>query len=317
MAGIKLAAIFAFLLLAFSALPGLAAENKSSEIMRLNFYPHQGIFSLSSSIISSISDQSASTNNINTNTTYNKLLWGGAYGVKPGLRLALSDTLLWDQVADSGLANSNGEGRAATSMGFSNPNVTTTWRILEEETGISGDLGVNFSLSLGPKIIANASPNTIGNNYDGYSSVLFFSSWFWQSGFNEFEISCRASHSFNGRTNGNGPSNSFLTLPMWAYALVFADRVHLSTRLFLEAGATYSFAHSMELAFDDETLKKQKTPDFLDPKLEIGLLPDPFYLLALSVSMHNASTKVVNENGTQMITKNNATIAQLTFLQQF
>src|SRR5262249_34467463 len=140
--------------------------------------------------------------NTDTQVYNNVFTLAFARGVGDGVRFGLGESLVWDQINQSG-QGAAGSQTAATSFGPRNPDLTAAWRFLENsDDGLSGDLSLAIDPSLGPQKAPDANHSLEGNGLTGFWAVVPALDFFWTSGENELRLGGGAEWDSRGRTNG-------------------------------------------------------------------------------------------------------------------
>ena len=293
--------------------------NLSGDIMSLNFYPHKGIFLLSPHLTTTLNNQAkSSSTGVSSSIFDNEYVLALSYGLGTRLRLNISESVLWDESIDSG-ASPTGGNNVATSAGLSNPTFSVTWRFLENAaSGLSGDVGTSIIPSVGHKVAADPTLFTIGNNVTGATTMLMSAALFWRGGFLELEIAGLATRQFGGRTEGSTTGNSSNGEGYSSYNLTFADRIHLSSQVYLNTSATVLLPYQHKLDYDNGVIRTNKMPTYWRPRIDLGFRPEPYTAIQFSVygsKYTNTVTNSANSNMTSTATQ--SLIAEATMLVQF
>jgi hypothetical protein len=292
-------------------------DNASTDLLSLNYYPHAGIIEIDPHVTASLIDRIANSKGTSTKVGANQIYAGVIYGIIPGLRIGLNETMLWDQVSDA-LATSGTE-TITTTSGPSDPTISFAWRYIESrEARLSGDLTINVTPSFGPKVLGDGSVDKTGNNLSGGWVIEFSSSLHWRWSFNQMEINSAFTRNFESTTEGSASSSSYTTSPYWSYSLGFTDRIHLDKSHFLQGSLTYDPAVSHLNSYFNDQNTRSKTTDSLVPGFEFGYSPEPDYLIEASLSFHQyTASSITQPTGVVTDTSSTTLTGTIALLHQF
>ncbi len=294
--------IFCLVLITFS-LSAYSRSDLSADVTSLNYYPHKGRFEVAPYIDTPIINDTTNSNGGSSRTFYNQIFLNLIYGVAPGLRVSVSDTLLWDQTVDTIAAT--GAVSTTNAVGPSNPSLNIAYRYLKNEwNGLSGDLSVQADPSLGPKIAGGDAVSQVGNNLSGGWSANASTALFWRNGWNELGVTVQETRNYDSRTEGTTSPTSTTTSPFWSTSLTLSDRIHFNPNFYLQLSGVMTSHFETKVTSDTNVEKTVQTPTYWNPKLDFGFRAAPMTVFVLSVTYHDNTTTAVSAGGAEVSTRN-------------
>jgi len=302
---IFLALAFPLLLLqaqAAAAPPAKAEEpaDASTDLIRLNYYPHSGklavspLFSFSTTDTTTYTSPSGITTESDS-TSYSQLNLNLQYGLPAGFRIGVSATeLLHEGVTYTSFKNgSANSSTSATGSGLSDPTFQIAYRALPETSqGYSADV----SLSIMPDWVENksAEPNQDGTNGAGYGSVSLAVPIYWSSQWNELELSPGVGRNFK-KTATSGVL--YTDAPYWFSSLLIQDRIHLGDQWFVQPSLGLHSDTSYETTIGGKNYQKGNSFNAV-PQLFVGYLASAQTLLDVELTYtSNSSTTLTDLTG--------------------
>lgn len=214
------------------ALPSQAQSPHSTHLSNLDFYPHAHEFEFNLHEQTTFSDQTLTNTGALSRIGYDEFYSAFRFGLEDGWRVAVADTILWDQTNDSFAAS--GTESVTTSAGPSNPTLTVSKRAIESETsGFAFDVAFSLSPAFGPKVNADTATAKTGNNANGGTVGTLTTSVYWQSAVNEVAtvigISDTSASTTETASNGDTRTGSFFST-----TITVSDRWHLDEQRFCQ-----------------------------------------------------------------------------------
>ena len=269
-----------------------ASLDRSSDLSRLNYYPHAGKFLLMSTLgysstTATISGQAPVVpNTIESNAV--PWVLDLKYGLLPGLRLNISET---ERILGSRMNQNNQN--TTLSSGLSNPTLGVIYRFLEEQNanGWSGD----FRVQLDPNWVA---PGT-GRIGAGYGTMVIAVPIYWGSETNEIGFAPALTRVF---THLNPDTSALIDDAYWSTSITLNERYHLDERWFVES----TFALNFGAKVGEPAAQLQQSPFSISPTLTVGYKRENGSLVTALLNYSNSTDVLTPDAGGAQTNTNTA-----------
>jgi hypothetical protein len=260
------------------------SSQSSENLINLTYYPHVGHLEFEPTLFTILHG----SNNGSTVSSEGFELYA-SYGLPwDGLRFAAS---LTDRTRSS-----DTNGTTYVHSGVTDPNFSVEYRLLDmTSAGLSVDVEISFSPDFGTYYIAN--PGAAGSNHKGYNDLGISGAVYWTTGLNEFKLSGGIIHDFDGSGfESSFTDEGFTRASLWEGSAALIDRVHLTSRFFVEGEADFQIPYTLEFGDGSSDLH----PFHVTPTLEVGYLHSKQLLLKgyLTYSSYTLATTSANGNQT-------------------
>jgi hypothetical protein len=298
-------------------------DDASRQLQNLVYYPHAGEFRATGQFTGSLQDSGQTDNDLGVqtasrSTSYERATATLAAGLFGGLRIAASETELFQQKIQSTnlmsgvVTNSNSEG-------FSDPTVTLSERFRDSrDEGFFLDGSVNATPHLGRALAAGngQTGNDLSSGWTAGASLTGYYRWY--TGFdrefpNEFSVSPSATRFFGGVASGASLPSSTLTSSYWSGSVAIEDRLHFNRHWYVQPGVTLYMPYTYETA--------NQTPGAMDtshttqfyaaPSATIGFLPSDWILIDAMIAYSNNTSNAYPATGSSTSAQTAQTYAAL------
>ena len=252
------------------------------------------MFEIDLHITTTLGDGTTDSTGASSQTTASQYYAGLVYGFGGGIRAGLSETLLWDQLTDAttakGVADTN------VSSGLSNPNLSLAWRFVESTiSGLSADLGIVVSPSVGAKTASDGAVQTAGNNLSGNWQEQLSMSLFWSRRRNQIELLGELIN--NGKSTTHTSTGTSSTASYLTSNLSLTDRYQTGAHHFLQAKVE-ALLPSKHDAIGAAGLKTATSLPFSwSESFVIGYEPEPEIVLEISCTRHDFDSVATSSSG--------------------
>ena len=302
------------LLLSTPAFAQKSSDNLSNNLTSLNYYPHLGAFELNSHALTTIEDKTQNSVGAIAKDGYNQFYGSMIYGIADRLRMALSETLLWDQIDDA--TSSTSTETLTSSSGLSNPTISTAWRYMEDSSsGFSGDMTLEITPSFGPRVAGNGAISKTGNNLSGGWTEEVSTSLFWHSKLNQIELNIAATNNAPS-SNDNASGGVGHTTDYVNSSATLTDRYHLNGRHFLQIGMEFFPGSHRSTTTAAGVVTATNDLSSENTSLLYGFSPDPGIVLEISANWHPSTSKTTSA-GTETTTQARLMTTTVALLHNF
>lgn len=225
-------------------------SDPSTDLTRLNYYPHSGKLYLAPDIQAVPTDLSIPSNGEKTENTGSTHSWqvdfDAIYGLPiAGLRIGYSQTYLAHRWSDTVVA-SNGFVNQTGSSGLSDPTFALQYRYYETgQYGFSGDISFNVSPSWVTADISTSGSS--GSDGKGYGTAELIAAQYYLLPSLDFGLSEGLSRQFSGNAvNQVKSTSSYDRSSTWVLGIAPTVRAHITPELYAQASATFDFAYSYD-----------------------------------------------------------------------
>ena len=273
-----------------------SALGSSSDLRRLDYYPHAEKIYLSPSLIGVPSSLSIAQKGASPGNTSNSHSWEIGttviYGLPiEGLRVGLSGTWTahhWTNVTSV----ATGAVTQTSLSGLSDPSLNVQYRVSGSNSDrVSGDLSISISPSFLERQVATA--GVAGTSARGYGTATITETGYWILEKNDFEASLNLTRNFSGNgVNLSTPTASYTRTAYLSGSASLVDRYHVLENLYLQGSVNLTLpeSYSQTNSASPPVSVDLSVPFHVTPGLAIGYRCSARFVTEFLYSYQNYTT---------------------------